>query len=108
MSSVHTLFIHFLYVSYNIIYNLFVNKKPITLPLSDIDGIIDLDHDYLTYDSDHDSDDDVINTSQYYFRLNKDSDYVTLNRNPNVDLNAPLCFIEDGELVCEYGNHKVR
>ena len=74
--------------------------------VSDIDGIIDLDHEYLTYDSGSDDDDDGIDTAQYYIRLDKDGDH-KLNRNPHIDLSAPLCYIENGELVCEYGKDMV-
>ena len=75
--------------------------------VSDIDGIIDLDHDSKSHDSYHDNI-DAIDTSQYYFRSSKEHKYVPLYRNPHVDLNAPLCYIENEELVCEHGKHKVR
>ena len=72
----------------------------------DIDGIIDLDHESLTYESNPDEDDDATNAAQYYIRLDKDGDH-KLNRNPHIDLNAPLCYLEKGELVCEYWRNKV-
>ena len=74
---------------------------------SDIDGIIDLDHDSKSHDSYHDNI-DAIDTSQYYFRSSKEHKYVPLYRNPHVDLNAPLCYLENEELVCDHGKHKVR
>ncbi|XP_045179420.2 uncharacterized protein LOC123539020 isoform X2 [Mercenaria mercenaria] len=73
----------------------------------DLDDIIDLDHEYLTYGSYHDSD-DVIDTIQYYFRSEKGDNYRPLRRNTNIDLNTPLCYVDNtsSNIICEYGNNQ--
>ncbi|KAL4217093.1 hypothetical protein ACF0H5_023549 [Mactra antiquata] len=64
--------------------------------------IIDLDHEYLTFHSYHNNS-DVIDTIQYYFRLDKGDNYVPLRRNQGIDLKSPLCFIDSStnKLICE-------
>ncbi|XP_060551272.1 uncharacterized protein LOC132712852 [Ruditapes philippinarum] len=72
----------------------------------DLDDIIDLDHEYLTYGSYHNND-DVIDTIQYYFRSDKGDNYKPLRRNTAIDLSSPLCYVgsTSTNIICEY-EHK--
>lgn len=73
----------------------------------DLDELIDLDHEYLTYDSYHNNE-DVIDTVQYYFRSDKGDNFKPLKRNSAIDLNSPLCYVDSAssKTICEQGQEK--
>jgi hypothetical protein len=35
-------------------------------------------------------------------------DSLHLKRNPNVDINVPMCSLEAGHVICEFGTSQVR
>ncbi|KAH3750802.1 hypothetical protein DPMN_185336 [Dreissena polymorpha] len=71
----------------------------------DLDEIVDLDHNFFTYGNLHDND-DVLHTVKYYFRSDTSADYRPLTHNPSIDLNSPLCYVENTSIKCEISNVK--
>lgn len=73
----------------------------------DLDDIIDLDGEYLTFGSYHNNS-DVVGTIQYYFRPDKGREFMPLYHNTDIDLSSPLCYQEQSssKIVCEYGTHR--